>query len=427
MQIIDMGVGIINSREHKVTTIKFLSDYTFIDADIIFWNVVSTNDEIKAHSLGGISAHNRIKKLIESRSADLKEFFSLGGFLVITNSQFEEITFPGVDAVFNLSEVLDLAKVPIKKKKGKNLTSNGDKKVEDYLKNNQIFHYSYEFTQPIGRILMFIKKSKYVLSQFVKKQNGGVLFLPTIAANTFDDPTTNETFISTTIDLCKYLGKVSGGENFNIVPPEWVINYKVQEEVELNKTISIIKKDIEVINKKLNTKNNELEEIEKLKRLFWCDGKPLEQIIQKIISDVGGEVKNPENNRDDLIITFDDKVAVVEIKGVKKSAAEHHAAQLEKWVSIYFGDNGVQPKGILIVNAYKEEPLDERNGESFPKQMLPYSEQREHCLITGIQLFCLYYDYKKGNISNAEFFSKLFNTVGELKYTPNPVDILNKC
>ena len=53
-------------------------------------------------------------------------------------------------------------------------------------------------------------------------------------------------------------------------------------------------------------------------------------------------------DRDDLILQYNDRIAVVEIKGVlRKSAAERHAAQLEKWVSSYFSDKGIRPKGIL--------------------------------------------------------------------------------
>lgn len=87
--------------------------------------------------------------------------------------------------------------------------------------------------------------------------------------------------------------------------------------------------------------------------------------------------------------------AVVEIKGVTGSAAEKHAAKLEKWVSTYYEENEVKPKGILVVNTYRDQPLIDRPEVSFPHQMLKFCSQREHCLLTSTQLLSLYLDVKK--------------------------------
>jgi len=61
-----------------------------------------------------------------------------------------------------------------------------------------------------------------------------------------------------------------------------------------------------------------------------------------------------------LILDYKGKIAVVEVKGLGKSAAENNAAQLEKWVSEYYLTKGIKPKGILIVNAYKDVPFKEQ-------------------------------------------------------------------
>lgn len=103
---------------------------------------------------------------------------------------------------------------------------------------------------------------------------------------------------------------------------------------------------------------------------------------------------------------------VVEIKGVNGSAAEKHAAQLEKWVSSYYEENAIKPKGILIVNAYKEKALKDRPTDTFPHQMLNYSQQREHCLLSSIQLLGLYYEFKSNPDKKEELIDKLLSHVG---------------
>ena len=47
------------------------------------------------------------------------------------------------------------------------------------------------------------------------------------------------------------------------------------------------------------------------------------------------------------------------------------------------------PKGILVVNTWRELPLLERTKDDFPAQMLPYCKGRGHCLMTGLQLFVI--------------------------------------
>jgi len=48
-----------------------------------------------------------------------------------------------------------------------------------------------------------------------------------------------------------------------------------------------------------------------------------------------------------------EQIVIVEVKGQNKSAAEKNAAQLEKWLSTYFAENGVAPKGMLLVNTFR--------------------------------------------------------------------------
>jgi len=121
-----------------------------------------------------------------------------------------------------------------------------------------------------------------------------------------------------------------------------------------------------------------------------------------------------------------EKVAVVEIKGVdRKSAAESHARQLEQWVSAYdAAHEDVKAKGILIVNTFKDTPLRDRTEVSFPTQMRPYSEAREHCLMTGLQLLGIYLDYKDNEVKKQEMIERIFATKGIFSEYQNWTDFL---
>jgi len=149
-------------------------------------------------------------------------------------------------------------------------------------------------------------------------------------------------------------------------------------------------------------------------QLYLGTGRALELQVKEVLELLGGTVTEPEPGRDDWRVQFPEGQAVVEVKGVTKSAAEKHAAQLEKWVANHFEETAEQAKGLLVVNAWRELPLDERVEDAFPDQMLRYSTARQHCLMTGLQLFVIREEIALGVSDPADWRSKIMATAGVL-------------
>ena len=147
----------------------------------------------------------------------------------------------------------------------------------------------------------------------------------------------------------------------------------------------------------------------------------MEKRVQTIFAEFGYQILEADERRDDLIIQHTDDVAVIEIKGLKGSAAESNAAQLMKWVTTYHHDKGKLPEGILIVNPYKDKPLKDRTDQAFPSQMLPYSEKMGLTLLTTTQLLGLYLDFKNNEISLKKIHSIIWNSIGKLDYQPTKI------
>src|SRR5262249_14378986 len=150
--------------------------------------------------------------------------------------------------------------------------------------------------------------------------------------------------------------------------------------------------------------------VEELKTLFTGTGNELESKVEFVFKNLGFEIHDTVSNRDDLIVKYKDRIAVIEVKGVVGSAAEKNATQLEKWVTEYHFENEIEPKGILIVNAFKDIELKDRKDPTFPNQMLSYSIKKEHCLISSTQLLCLYFDAIKNPDKKEELINSLFDT-----------------
>ncbi len=177
---------------------------------------------------------------------------------------------------------------------------------------------------------------------------------------------------------------------------------------------------------KLTVLKQEQEESEAKDQLFLGTGRALELQVKEVLQLLGGTVTEPEPGRDDWKVEFPERRAVVEVKGVKKSAAEKYAAQLEKWVATEMEQLGIAPKGILVVNTWREIELDLRTEKDFPDQMLPYSEGRDHCLVTGLQLFAIRVDIEEDPARAKYWRDKILNTSGILLDTPEWQTILTK-
>ena len=193
--------------------------------------------------------------------------------------------------------------------------------------------------------------------------------------------------------------------------PEWTNKFFVPNERQTYDKIRILNEQIIDLQNKLLKVENENENLKAKKILFSGTGDNLENEIRNIFKELNVEVLEANFNRDDLIIKYKDKIAVVEIKGVTGSSAEKHANQLEKWVSSYYDEHEIRAKGILIVNSFRDKEIPDRTDPTFPNQMLSYAVKREHCLISSLQFLGLYYEAIKNNKKD-ELIESLFTTIG---------------
>jgi CRISPR/Cas system-associated exonuclease Cas4 (RecB family) len=265
---------------------------------------------------------------------------------------------------------------------------------------NDISYRSF-FTSRQGTVTLVTSHVKRILSFYDDKCVFLPEFLPTIKDKESD-------FLKDLVSAVKNIREF----NSYMPLPDWASNYYLPHEEAIDKDIKRIENQIKSLNAQLEEKNSAVNQLVIKKKLFTATGSELEKEVEGLFREIGFEILAVEDNRDDLIVRYNEQVAVVEIKGVANSAAEKHAAQLEKWTASYIEKNGVIPKGILLVNTYKEQPLINRADKSFPDQMLKYSTQREHCLITTLQLLGLYFEIQNFPDKKDELINSLFETVG---------------
>jgi hypothetical protein len=172
--------------------------------------------------------------------------------------------------------------------------------------------------------------------------------------------------------------------------PDWHIEFLLPGESALRQTAIELKDQLAQHHKKIEENLVESQALTRLKGLFTEKGQKLVDLVKLAMETLGFQVEPGPEGQDDLIAQYGERYAVLEVKGRdQSSAAEKDAAQLEKWSSRFYEEHGKEPKSILVVNAYRDMPLDQRTAAVFPNQMLKYSIRKEQCLLSGLQLLCL--------------------------------------
>ena len=349
---------------------------------------------------------------IQRRNGEMQQMLELGRVLYI-NLPSPQLCVLFDGSLVNLLEYFTFVRMITSIGSGNNIDFRGVEPFTSFWdKNKESFTYQAYFKEIVGQPLFFIHGSPLVIGSYLKVAKGHIVFIPVLNApgDRFQKQKIQEVYIDSLINLTAELQKTPNA--FEL--PEWSKSYILPEEFKQKKELFQLEEELNTLMQRIDEQKSLITQLEANKILFTGKGRILELQIKKIFEELGFTVSEGEPGRDDLILQYGARVAVVEIKGVdRKSAAEGHARQLEQWVSTYdAAHEDVKAKGILIVNAFKDIPLQERNEAPFPNQMLPYSVKKEHCLMTGLQLLGLYLDCKDNEEKKREVIERIFITDG---------------
>ena len=286
----------------------------------------------------------------------------------------------------------------------------------EFLTNTKDCYYydSYFSVSENSTILGKIKGMDKAVAAVVPYNNGKIVLLPQIREeeeyNTEDVWKENgKKYLDSLFELDRRLN--ISDEEMDL--PKWTNNIYILDEKAKLKKHNTIESKIAKLQEELENERVAIQAVQKYKLLLTSSGSVLEEIVKQVLAELGFVLLEAEKGRSDIVAKYGENAIVAEVKGVTKSAAEKHAAQLEKWVAQYVEENGALPKGILIVNGYCDTPLNERLEEVFPQQMLKYCVARGHVLLTSTQLLCLYIEICKNPVCKEERITELLSCVGK--------------
>ncbi len=422
-------------NHNDMETIIFSSDKTILEYDALLVDLRNIFEEYASHTefngLPRITDHDstRLKKDLERRKSEIKEFLESGKNIIVIDGNDECVycysgnktvsgTGRNAQTTYLVEDVHSSSLLPVTIS-SLNLTGRSvfftNKKIIDIF-NKYIDYIEYRTTYENvedKNILMTIKGTKKVISYYKKIGNGLLIFAPDLAFDKTDHK--KECALEK-----KYYNDLT---NLNTVISQNEIDLPLYSKKYLLHNEELMISDIEKSKDKLNKlmidiekKEAKLHELQNQKVMFTGTGTPLEINSVENFKEMGFSIikYNPNSVDEDIVIKYKEKIAVVEVKGVSGSATEKHTSQIVKWKSEYHIENDILPKGILLVNAFNEKELEKRQ-EYFPNQMLKYATHQEICLLTTIQLYNIK-EYLKNNPNEKEkIVNEIFGTNGIYK------------
>ncbi|PWC05127.1 hypothetical protein [Agromyces badenianii] len=431
----------------------FDSDTSCFDFDVVLWDPARSFEsyaEYSAtyHGLPSLSDTQsaRIMADVIRRRAEFQEFLSSGRTLIVVSRPPQscyvatgEVRTSGTGRNASKTRIVDRfdihAALPITDPKfvraaGNRIEPVGDGVIQRVFRAHaKHLTYAATMTEPRGTVLARVRGTTQAVSTVVRTTGGGLFLLvpdTTFKANIDEDgeeawPEEASKFQA---DLIDALGAISG--TADVIRPSWSERFATQQVLELRAEVAKRHAAVDRARGRLAKAKESTDRAEALDQLYLGTGRQLELRVADVMRLLGAVVSEQEPGRADLHVEFDGRPAVLEVKGRTGSAAEKDAAQLEKWVAAALETSGTAPKGILVVNAWRELPLDERTQTDFPAQMIPYSTAREHALVTGLELFCIAQEVLTDPSKRDFWRGKLTATIGRITEVPDWRGILHE-
>jgi hypothetical protein len=424
-------LGYYPEFDHRdMEIIDFSSDKTILEYDILLVDLENIFSSFKSYEeyngFPRITDHDsmQLKIHLKKRKAEIKEFLESGKNVIVlggnddcvycyTGKKDTSGTGRNAKTTYYVEDVHSVSLLPIKisplSLSGKRISYKNKSIQETFKKYNDYFEYRTVYEGVNDNILMTIENTGKVLAYYEQVGKGKILFLPDLR---FDrkNPT-----IESRLER-KYFNDLSNISglllNKEVELPIYSKNYLLPNEEIMISDINKSKEQLSKLLEDIDNKEQALLELQKQKIMFTGTGTQLEINSVEQFKGIGFSIikYNPDSVDEDIVIKFEDKIAVVEVKGISGSATEKHTSQIVKWKSEYHIENDVIPKGILLVNAFNDKELDSRQ-DYFPNQMLKYATHQEICLLTTIQL----YNIKKYLEKKPEEREKIINEI----YTTN--------
>ncbi|WP_426356367.1 hypothetical protein ACP26O_18095 [Burkholderia sp. R-40] len=172
--------------------------------------------------------------------------------------------------------------------------------------------------------------------------------------------------------------------------PEWLDRISMESVKPIDERILRLEEEIARLKAEVNKESEVKAGIEHYKRLLYISSFELEDLVAECLSRLGAEIRPARYSQEEFVMHWNNGVYLAECKGVTKSISMAHLRQVQDYVLKYEEDEGVDGKGILFGNAWRELHPDQRDTNDrpiFPNNVVARAKQFGISLVSTVDLF----------------------------------------
>lgn len=454
---------------------KFLTRQNLLEFDIIIWDPRSLLVEIgeeatnAGENLSGLISEGfglQLESRLRQRTEEILEYVQSGRDLIIIGRMMPILDYGRSHYThsFELGLVGGLGEINWKDNHGQAVEWVGPPSIiQDFPDLTGNLEYS-AMCEPRKNLvpLYQVPNSDGVVGGYVQKDRGGyIIFGPHTRDWAIRSPRAlgrNNAYVDALANVPDALRALKSS---HVELPTWSNAFLLPEEKRALDEIAIQQKAITEAEAVIAAQENSVLEECEWKYLFTAFDEPLVGAALRGLECLGIKAVRGPKNHADIIACYEGHLAVLEVKGKTASAARKNAEQCKVWISELtaaqlsdaderandtvtksylnclkelgvtvgdLGDPNAQPigvKGILLINAYRDLPLDRRTEAGFPHPMLRTIAGASLCALTTLQLLGMVLKARMISSEREKLARLLFDHVGVISEYVNWKDFLS--
>src|SRR6266850_1790917 len=300
MNICSFGRGF---PDRTISYIDLESNQSLLDFDIAIFDLVML--------AGSQGKHNHLGR----RRAEVIDFLRLGRTVIAFIGHFQlELLFPikGVATVESVGSRMDFR---------------GPEQLKEFWSaiRGTVSYQAY-LDGVCGKPFVFVAETDRAVAAWVQFERGNLILLPSLPPKFDFHSSGYQSACAGFLDNLRKLDQRLRPKKPKFELPSWSTHYTWPREADLRSSLVSLQEQAEKLLTAIASASSDLQKEEKLKLLLATKGDDLVDIVMDSLRELDLKVVKGEPGRDDLIIEFDGKHAVSEVKGKKGSAAEADAA-----------------------------------------------------------------------------------------------------
>lgn len=170
--------------------------------------------------------------------------------------------------------------------------------------------------------------------------------------------------------------------------PDWCKKYFSAELTHLDKEMNELSDQVRQLQNRIKDVESRVSMTKGLRNiLLTAQGDDLVEACSKVLGLIGWRVRHSEEDKNELRLETDEKnICIARIVWTEKEPDRSHLGQLSIAQTRYWCEQGVEPKGILLISRGNENA----NPGEYATELAEYASKKNVCLMSTPQLLAVY-------------------------------------